>query len=231
VIIAAALCPAPPLLARELTGGDPVVPELRQACLEVTRRLLHGGPEAVAVVGAAQQTRAWPDDSTLDLASFAPGATLTAGTPGLPAALGLGARLLDQARYSGRRILRAIGQDEPAASCVELGAQLGQSAERIALLVMADGSARRGRRAPGHLDERSAGFDAEIERAVRAGDFSALASVDPELARELMATGRPAWQVLSGALRAVRPAVEVVYADDPFGVAYLVAAFSTARTA
>jgi hypothetical protein len=194
----------------------------------VTQRLLHSAPEAVAVVGAAQQTRTWPGDGTLNLASFAPGATLPAGTLGLPVSLGLGALLLDQARYSGRRILQAIGQDESIASCVELGARLGQSAERIALLLMADGSPRRGRRPPGHQDDRSAGFDAEVERAVRAGDLSALASVDPELARELMATGRPAWQVLSGAMRTVRPAVDVVYADDPFGVAYLVAAFSTA---
>jgi hypothetical protein len=231
VITAAALCPAPPLLARELTGGDPVIPELRQACLAVTRRLLRSAPEAVVVIGAAQQTRTWPGDGTLDLASFAPGAPQpagTAGTVGLPASLGLGALLLDQAQYSGRRILQAIGQDESADSCVELGARLGQSAGRIALLVMADGSARRGRRAPGHLDERSAGFDAEVERAVRAGDLAALASVDPRLARELMATGRPAWQVLSGAMRALRPAVDVVYAGDPFGVAYLVAAFSFA---
>jgi hypothetical protein len=228
VIAAAALCPAPPLLARELTGGDPVIPELRQACLDVTERLLRAAPDAVAVVGAARQTRTWDGASRLDLASFAPGAAGPAGTPGLPSALGLGALLLDQAGYSGRRILQAIGQDEPTASCAELGAQLRRSTQRFALLVMADGSARRGRRAPGHPDERSAAFDAEVERAVRAGDLGALAAVDPALARELMATGRPAWQVLSGAMRTARPAVDVVYAGDPFGVAYLVAAFSTA---
>ena len=39
---------------------------------------------------------------------------------------------------------------------------------------MADGSARRGRRAPGYLDERSARFDAGVERAVRDGDLEAL---------------------------------------------------------
>jgi hypothetical protein len=233
MITAAALCPAPPLLARELTGGDPVLPELRQACLAAAERLLLGQPEVIAVVGAAPQTRTWDGASTLDVASFgraaAVGAGTLAGTPGLPASLGLGARLLDQAGYAGRRILQAIGQDEPAAACVELGERLSESAGRMALLVMADGSARRGRRAPGHLDQRSAGFDAEVERAVRAGDLGALAAVDPALARELMATGRPAWQVLSGAMRARRPVVEVRYADDPFGVAYLVASLSPTR--
>jgi len=38
-----------------------------------------------------------------------------------------------------------------------------------------------------------------------------------------MATGRPAWQVLAGALGGLAPAAEVLYCDDPFGVGYLVA--------
>jgi hypothetical protein len=88
---------------------------------------------------------------------------------------------------------------------------------------MGDGSARRSVRAPGYLDPRAAGFDAEVERAVRSGDFDALLGLDQVLARDLMATGRPAWQVLAGALHGRAPAAEVLYCDDPFGVAYLVA--------
>ena len=38
-----------------------------------------------------------------------------------------------------------------------------------------------------------------------------------------MAAGRPAWQVLAGALAGTGPGVRDPYADDPFGVAYLVA--------
>jgi hypothetical protein len=63
-----------------------------------------------------------------------------------------------------------------------------------------------------------------VERAVRAGDTRALLDLDPGLARELMATGRPAWQVLAGALEGdTGLSVEVPYTGDPFGVAYLVA--------
>jgi hypothetical protein len=59
---------------------------------------------------------------------------------------------------------------------------------------------------------------------MRAGDLTALLDLDPALARELMATGRPAWQVLAGALEGTADlAVGVQYAGDPFGVAYLVA--------
>ena len=43
-----------------------------------------------------------------------------------------------------------------------------------------------------------------------------------------MATGRPAWQVLASALGPGRPATEVLYADGPFGVSYLVATFTPA---
>jgi aromatic ring-opening dioxygenase LigB subunit len=117
-----------------------------------------------------------------------------------------------------------VSTDEPVAGCRKLGADLAGGSTRSALLTIGDGSARRGPRAPGHFDERAGAFDAEVERALRAGDLTALLDLDPALARELMATGRPAWQVLAGALEGTAGlAVEVQYAGDPFGVAYLVA--------
>jgi hypothetical protein len=233
MITAAALCPAPPLLARELTGADPVVPQLRQACRDAAAGLLLGRTDVIAVVGPAELTRTWDAGARLNLAVFAPAMTSngSADLPPLPLPLGLGARLLDQAGYTGRRVLQSVGQDEPAARCAELGARLAGLGGRVALLVMADGSARRGPRAPGHLDERSAAFDAEVERAVRSGDLGALLAIDQTLARDLMATGRPAWQVLSGAMDGAAPAAEIRYSGDPFGVAYLVASLETTQTA
>ena len=67
---------------------------------------------------------------------------------------------------------------------------------------MGDGSARRSASAPGYLDERAAPFDETVERAVRAGDLPAIAALDPVLATDLLAAGRPAWQALAGALTA-----------------------------
>jgi hypothetical protein len=64
-----------------------------------------------------------------------------------------------------------------------------------------------------------------VENAIRTGDLDALQQLDPILARELMVTGRPAWQVLSGAWHSSRPRTEILYSDAPFGVAYLVAQF------
>jgi hypothetical protein len=226
MIVAAALCPCPPLLARPVTGRDPVLPPLREACAEAARRLVAAGPGLIAVVGPGPRTRDWPPGSRLDLSVFAP-ALGRGGDPALPAPLGLGAMLLDQAGYRGRRVLSAVAPDEPPEACAGLGARLGASAARVGLLAMGDGSARRSRRAPGQLDERAAGFDAETERALRQGDTGALLAIGPALARELLASGRPVWQALAGALR--RPgqpaatAAEILYADAPFGVAYTVA--------
>jgi hypothetical protein len=181
----------------------------------------------------------------------------------LPLSLGLGAMLLDEGGYRGPRRLIAVGQDEPTGTCAALGAELAIGEARTALLVMGDGSARRSLKAPGHLDPRAGPFDAHVERAVRAGRLGALLDLDEALARDLMATGRPAWQVLAGAMpdgtgasgsgadgaradgtgaeggradgagaegggKAAAGvdgalATEVLYWDDPFGVAYLVA--------
>jgi hypothetical protein len=252
VIVAASLCPWPPVLARELTGRDSVLPDLRKACAEAAERLVRAAPELIAVVGPAAQTRRWDPDSRLDLTVFAPGLP-SEGNPAprpeaqansaprpkaqansaprpkaqansmLPPSVGLGALLLDQAGYSGPRVLQAVSEDEETVGCAELGAAIGGSAERVGLLVMGDGSARRSPQAPGYLDERAAAFDAEAEQALRRGDLDALLTISPGLARELMATGRPAWQVMAGAIRPGQTATDVLYSDAPFGVGYLVA--------
>ena len=70
--ITAAICPPAPLLARELTGLDPVIPELRQACAAAVGRLVRAEPDVMAVVGPGRRTAVWPADGRLDLAAFGP---------------------------------------------------------------------------------------------------------------------------------------------------------------
>lgn len=222
MITGAALCPSPPLLYPGVTGREAVLPDLRAACADAVGRLLCDGPEMIVVVGPAPATGSWDPAGRLDPSVFAPGIASTR-RQSLPLSLGLGVMLLDQAGYRGRRRLQAVGHDEPAGACVRLGSELGDSAARTALLIMGDGSACRSLKAPGYLDPRAAGFDAEVERALRTGELSALQRLDQALARDLMATGRTAWQVLSGAMRSPAPAAEILYSDHPFGVAYLVA--------
>jgi len=225
-VVCAAVCPSPPLLAPELTGHGDVLPGLRAACAAAVARLLAADPDVVVVAGAGSATATWDPDDRLDLSAYAP-ALSAGGKPGLPLALGLGVMLLDAAGYAGPRVLQAVGEQAPAAECLGLGASLRGLAPRVGLLAMGDGSARRGVAAPGHLDVRAAPFDASVECALRDGDMAALAALDPDLARDLLATGRAVWQMLAGAMSAQGtvgvPAGQVLYADAPLGVGYFVA--------
>jgi hypothetical protein len=243
VIVAAAICPCPPLLAREVTGQAEVLPELRDACAAAVGFLAAAAPDVIVVAGPDEETASWDPGGRLDLAAYAPGVTGGGAALALPLSLGIGARLLDEAGYAGPRALHGIGALAEPGHCLRAGRQVARSAPRVALLAMGDGSARRSVSAPGYLDERAAPFDAAVERAVRDADLAALAAIDPALAADLMAAGRPAWQVLAGALRAGQDPdaaavddgppsgsiqTEILYCDAPFGVAYLVATLAPA---
>lgn len=89
------------------------------------------------------------------------------------------------------------------------------------LLVLANGSARRGEKAPGHLDERSFDFDLLVGAAVTNGDPAALSDLDETLGQELLASGIPALRSL-GELGGCTGTPKVLYDEDPFGVQYWV---------
>jgi hypothetical protein len=244
MIVRAALCPSPPLLAPGVTGQADVLPELRDACEAAVAWLLAAAPDAVTVIGPATATATWPPDSVPDLSMHAPAlnrlARLAAPGPrvdplssalALPIPLAIGAQLLDRAGYAGPRVLQSIAESASPDACRDLGRDLAADAPLSALLVMGDGTARRSAAAPGYLDERAEPFDTVVEQAFRDGDVAALAALDPDVARDLLAAGRPAWQVLAGALAAttaVRPSTRILYSDAPFGVAYLVATLDPA---
>jgi hypothetical protein len=90
------------------------------------------------------------------------------------------------------------------------------------LLVVANGSATRTEKAPGHFDERAAAFDEAIGKALAAGDPAALAAIDLDLADELWAL--PDADVLRSLANRVGPVtgVQVDYDDAPYGVQYWV---------
>jgi hypothetical protein len=97
--------------------------------------------------------------------------------------------------------------------------------EHGGVLAVANGSAKRSERAPGHLDERSRGFDAELDRHLREGDAPALREADEALGSDLWAHDVPVLRVLGGLVS--RPAeVMVDFDGDPFGVQYWVVRWS-----
>ncbi|MCD4533773.1 hypothetical protein LRP67_06730 [Nocardioides sp. cx-169] len=86
------------------------------------------------------------------------------------------------------------------------------------VLVVANGSATRSEKAPGHLDERAAGFDEGLRAALLAGRAG---DVDESLARELWAdVASLVW--LGREIEVDPDSVRVDYDDDPYGVQYWV---------
>lgn len=98
---------------------------------------------------------------------------------------------------------------------------LGPPTDEADVLVVADGSARRGEKAPGHLDPRAFAFDEEIGTALGAGDLATLGTVDLELAADLLASVSPLVR-LASLLKGPIISVDVDYAGDPYGVQYWV---------
>lgn len=93
------------------------------------------------------------------------------------------------------------------------GASVAAADATTGVLVVGNGSAKRTEKAPGHLDERAEAFDEAIRAALLAGGP---VEVDAALAEELWAD--------VGALEVVRGLAtsEVLYDDQPYGVAYWV---------
>jgi hypothetical protein len=126
----------------------------------------------------------------------------------------------------GHRIARHLLGEvefEPQLALPYAAAALLDLAEPTTLIVMADGSARRGEKAPGHLHPEAIAFDDRIDSALRAGDAAALAALDPDLGGELWCEGVPGFRVLGEVARERQVSAGVRYADAPYGVAWWVA--------
>jgi len=229
MIAAAAVCPHPPLLFRELSGLEDIAGDLRAACLSAIASATSTDPEVVVVVGGADVTETWDVRLAPDIAKFGTTAARPAGS-GLPLSLGVARRLLDESRWRGAVELHSIAWDASAAEVTSVADKIAARDERIALLALGDGSARRGDKAPGYVDERAFPFDEATGRALAEGDADALMHMDAALAEELMVGGRAAFAVMATAVhqagvheKGAKPRTTVLYQDDPWGVMYYVA--------
>src|SRR5687768_1897643 len=215
MLVAAAVCPCPPLLVPEVAAGAAhELDSARAACEDALGVLAAARPDRLVVVGPAEQSGQGPYQEGargsfrgfgVDLEvrlGVGPGAGPDGDRPDsaapereLPVSLAVAAWLLRRTDWSHAPV-EGLGVGEPFAAerCIQIGNEVVPRAERVALLVMGDASACRSLKAPGYLDERAAGFDAEVARALAAADVAALEALDAALARELMASGRAPWQ-------------------------------------
>ena len=148
--------------------------------------------------------------------------------PGLPTSLGVGRRLLQEAGWDGPVELVAARWHADPGPVAALAERLGDRPDGTVLLVLGDGSARRGEKAPGFLDERAFGFDDAVAAALAGGDATALRDLDAGLAEELMVLGSTALRLLGSVAAGggSAPVAAMTYRDDPFGVSYFVATWT-----
>jgi hypothetical protein len=221
------VCPHPPLLLRELGGlADPVA-ELRAACRAALREMLAASPDVVVAVGPAATARSWDASLAPDVRRFGTTGDRTPPGSSLPLALGVGRRLLDDAGWTGSTKLVSVTSDAGAGELETLAGQLRDLAGRsrsVGLLLLGDGSTRRGDKAPGFLDPRAFPFDDAVAQALGDGDAQALHDLDTGLAHDLMVGGDPVLRLLGVlGLAAGVEAAGLDYRDDPYGVSYFVA--------
>ncbi|WP_217163774.1 class III extradiol dioxygenase subunit B-like domain-containing protein [Streptomyces sp. AC512_CC834] len=237
MLVAAAVCPCPPLLVPEVAAG--AAPELdaaRAACVDALGVLAAARPDRLVVVGPADSAgpEAYPPGARGSFRGFGVDLDVCLGAgsgtesgPGLPYGLAVGAWLLGRTGWTDAPVdAVGVGDALSAEGCAAVGRDVAARAGRTVLLVLGDASACRTLKAPGYLDERAAPFDAEVGRALGSADVPALAALDVALARELKVSGRAPWQVLAGAAESTDLAGTLLYEDAPYGVGYVAATWS-----
>ncbi|MGN6333914.1 MAG: hypothetical protein ACTHOD_20045 [Motilibacteraceae bacterium] len=235
MLVAAAVCPHPPLLVPQAAAGAAAeLDGLRAACDRAVAALLEAEPELVVVVGGGPASREHPVDAPAGLEPYGPPVRLRAGEgpPGrgdLPLPLALGRWLVERRPGSPPPLLlHSVAADAPTDECAALGERLAARADRVALLAIGDASARRTDRSPGYVDAAAIPHDDAVAAALADADVDALLALEPAESARLLAAGRAAWQVLAGAAGRIAWHAELLAHEAPYGVGYLVAAWRRA---
>lgn len=123
-----------------------------------------------------------------------------------------------------------VAWDAPTEECRALGDHLA-GRPGATIVVVADGSARRHEKAPGHLDPDAFALDDELVEGIRSADPDRLHALDAARCAGLLVHGRAPLQVAASVLQA-RGTMRCsqIHVEDPYGVLYVVARLSPAGT-
>ena len=174
------IVPGAPLLLPEYQGRAAAAPGLLESCVAVVRDAVATAAHVVVVHATDREPRSTRPAVGLRVADH------------LLAATHVG--------FDVEHV--AVAWDATVAQCLAVGRAI-ETLRETTLLVVADGSARRTEKAPGHLDPRAAGVDDAIVTAIREsadGGLDRLLDLDAELCAELLVAGRAPLQVLAAAV-------------------------------
>jgi len=251
VLITAAVVPGPPALVSELMGSAaPELDDLRQAADRVVSlavgdltRVLADSPGSASGLGSGsvQLVVVGPGEpgefnatGPVSFASFGRDVVVPALVEGQPrdpelptpimvarylASRDLAAHPEHAQLWASARWLTTSGTDAPAS-----GERLAADGMSVGLILVADGAACRGLKAPRAQDERAQGYDEGVCAALASGQPGRLAQIDVDLGDELGASGSQLWPLLVAAA-AGDGIGEVLWAGAPYGVGWAVASW------
>jgi hypothetical protein len=123
--------------------------------------------------------------------------------------------------WASARWLTTSGADARA-----LGERLAAVGISVGLILVADGAACHGPRAPRAQDERAERYDERVCAALASGQPGRLAEIDVKLGDELGASGSQVWPALAAAAAEAGGWIgEVLWAGAPYGVGWAVASW------
>lgn len=210
-----------------LAGG----PHLRDGTGDPSTTVLH--PPGTAVSSAILTNGAAPAHFAARLPGPADGDYLSSRPPGV--GVTVGAALADRA---GLRMptsaVEFIGDSLPigpppvdVSPALDVLLQAASGVDRVGVLLIGDGSGSRGAASPGGADPAAEDFDRALAAALADGDPTALQAVAIGSRPGVLFTSGPVFATF-GALTSARPPdrADVLYADAPLGVGYIVATWS-----
>jgi len=248
VLVAAAFCPAPPVLVPDVASGAAAeLDDVRSAALAAIKALAANDPDLLVLVGDGPPGE-YPSGSHGSLAGFGVDVTATLGPADsvaasavaeptrMPASLTVGAWMVAQSGWSGPLMAMSVPDDLQAEDAAGHGERWATQAPRVVMLVLGESSARLDARAPGGFDPDAPPMHAVVRDALATVDPDTLLELDPARARRLMVSGRVPWQVAAGAARVTASSGhrvgsppelrgELRVDEAPYGVGYLVASW------
>jgi hypothetical protein len=255
VLVSAAVLPWPPALVPELMGrAASEVEPLRHAADEALRGLVATltrsssrppgrpaiGPQIV-VVGPGEPGE-HKGAGEVSFADFGRDVRV----PPLPGASGVQAADLPTPVMVGRYLVSRVTGDSAEADRLwadarwvtvdageagSLGVELREDPRDIALVLLVDGAASHGPKAPRAEDSRAGRFDDSVAAALAAGDPVQLGAIDAALGSEVGAVDVHLWSLLEAAAGRSSWEGRLLFRGEPYGVGWTVALWRRAQAA